>query len=53
MSPQLARAMRDEVEPTHELSGATIHFSPENPLPASLVKAILEARLEEEGSKEG
>jgi uncharacterized protein YdhG (YjbR/CyaY superfamily) len=53
MSPQLARAMRDEVEPTHELSGATIHFSPENPLPASLVKAILEARLEEEGSKDG
>jgi uncharacterized protein YdhG (YjbR/CyaY superfamily) len=51
MSPELARAMRDEIERTHKLSGATIHFSPANPLPASLVKAILRARLKEDESK--
>lgn len=45
MSPELAEAMRDEIERTHELSGATIHFSPEKPLPASLVKRILRQRL--------
>jgi hypothetical protein len=32
MSPGLARTMRDEIERSHKLSGATIHFTPENPL---------------------
>jgi uncharacterized protein YdhG (YjbR/CyaY superfamily) len=53
MSPKLAQAMRDEIERTHKLSGATIHFSPANPLSISLVKAILRARLKEEASKDG
>jgi uncharacterized protein YdhG (YjbR/CyaY superfamily) len=53
MSPELAREMRDEIERTHKLSGATIHFSPEDPLPASLVKAIVNARLKEEATKDG
>jgi uncharacterized protein YdhG (YjbR/CyaY superfamily) len=48
MSPQLAKKMRDEIKTTHKLSGATIHFSPENPLPESLVKKILQARLQED-----
>jgi len=48
MSPQLAKNMKDEIETTHKLSGATIHFSPENPLPEPLVKKILEARLQED-----
>ena len=48
MSPELATAMRDQIKATHKLSGATIHFSPDNPLPASLVKKILRARLREE-----
>jgi uncharacterized protein YdhG (YjbR/CyaY superfamily) len=48
MSPPLAGAMREEIEATHSLSGATIHFSPDNPLPASLVRRILRARLKEE-----
>jgi uncharacterized protein YdhG (YjbR/CyaY superfamily) len=52
MGPQLASAMRDEIEATHRLSGATIHFSPDDRLPASLVKKILRARLKEESDKD-
>jgi uncharacterized protein YdhG (YjbR/CyaY superfamily) len=51
MSPKLAGAMQAEIEETHRLSGATIHFSPENPLPAALVKDIVQARLDEEADK--
>ena len=43
--------MQEGIEETHRLSGATIHFSPENPLPASLVKDIVRARLKEEADK--
>ena len=46
-SPSLARAMKGEIEKTHQVSGATIHFSPENPLRAVLVKKILRARVRE------
>lgn len=46
-SPKLARTMKREITNTHEMSGATIHFSPENPLPAGLVRKILRARLRE------
>jgi uncharacterized protein YdhG (YjbR/CyaY superfamily) len=52
MSPELARAMRDEITKTHRVSGATIHFSPENPLPTSLVKRILQARVKEESDRD-
>lgn len=52
MSPELARAMRDEITKTHRVSGATIHFSPENPLPTSLVKRVLQARVKEESDKD-
>jgi uncharacterized protein YdhG (YjbR/CyaY superfamily) len=48
MSPRLADAMRGEIEKTHSSSGATIHFRPDDPLPASLVKKILRARLQED-----
>ena len=48
MSPKLAASMRDEIEVTHRVSGATIHFSPANPLPRSLVRKILTARQKEE-----
>jgi uncharacterized protein YdhG (YjbR/CyaY superfamily) len=48
MSPNLARAMMPEIKQTHQVSGATIHFSPENPLPESLVKKILAARIREQ-----
>jgi uncharacterized protein YdhG (YjbR/CyaY superfamily) len=52
MSPGLAEAMKDEICETHHMSGATIHFSPENPLPASLVKKILRRRLTEESERD-
>ena len=48
MSPQLAKRMQDEIKATHKLSGATIHFSPENPLPVPLVQRLLESRLRED-----
>jgi uncharacterized protein YdhG (YjbR/CyaY superfamily) len=44
-SPELARAMKEQISKTHTVSGATIHFSPDNPLPAGLVKKILSARV--------
>ena len=46
-SPKLAAAMKDEITRTHRVSGATIHFSADNPLPARLVKKILKARVRE------
>ena len=46
-SPKLAQAMRDEITKTHKVSGATIHFSPDNPLATGLVKKILTARVRE------
>ena len=46
-SPKLAQAMKDEITKTHKVSGATIHFSPDNPLPMGLVKKILGARIRE------
>jgi uncharacterized protein YdhG (YjbR/CyaY superfamily) len=46
-SPELALAMKDEISKTHKVSGATIHFSPDSPLPAGLVKKILSARVRE------
>jgi len=46
-SPRLVQAMRSEIAKTHKVSGATIHFSPDHPLPAGLVKKILRARVRE------
>jgi uncharacterized protein YdhG (YjbR/CyaY superfamily) len=46
-SPKLAASMKSEITKTHKVSGATIHFSPENPLPTQLVTTILRARREE------
>src|SRR5918992_156475 len=51
MSPELATAMRDQIRTTHKLSGATIHFSPDNPLRPALVKKIVRARVKEEAGK--
>jgi uncharacterized protein YdhG (YjbR/CyaY superfamily) len=45
MSPRLAAEMKDEISKTHKVSGATIHFSPSNPLPPKLVGKIIKARL--------
>ncbi len=45
MSPPLAKAMEKELK--HYLKGVTLHFTPEKPLPKSLVKKIVKARLKE------
>lgn len=50
MSPQLAKEMSPEIKKTHKVSGATIHFSPSEPLPKPLVKKIVKARLKEQAS---
>jgi len=47
MSPRLATDMKDEISKTHKVSGATIHFSPSNPLPPKLLAKIVKARLKE------
>jgi uncharacterized protein YdhG (YjbR/CyaY superfamily) len=46
-SPKLAAEMKDEITKTHQVSGATIHFSPDNPLPTELVEQIVRARVAE------
>ncbi len=51
MSPKLALSLKKEVTKTHELSGATIHFSPDNPLSRPLVQKIVRARVKENESK--
>lgn len=49
-SPKLVQAMKSEIARTHKVSGATIHFSPDNPLPSALVRNILRARVRENAS---
>jgi len=46
MSPPLVARMKDELA-GYEVSGATIHFQPDRPLPASLVSKLVRARIEE------
>jgi uncharacterized protein YdhG (YjbR/CyaY superfamily) len=46
MSPQLMRAMKDRLEP-RKASGATIRFTPDDPLPADLIEEIVAARVDE------
>jgi uncharacterized protein YdhG (YjbR/CyaY superfamily) len=48
MSPALAKAMKDTISKTHQASGATIHFTPDHPLPKALVEEIIRVRLEED-----
>ena len=46
-SPKLTQAMKGEITKTHKISGATIHFSPDNPLSTRVVEKILRARVRE------
>jgi uncharacterized protein YdhG (YjbR/CyaY superfamily) len=46
MSPPLTKAMKKDLQ-GYEVSGATIHFTPEKPLPTALVKKIVRARVKE------
>ena len=52
MSPQLAKAMKAEITKTHKVSGATIHFSADQPLPKTLVEEIIRARLAEQSKQQ-
>ena len=47
MSPAYAKEIAPSVQKTHNVSGATIHFSPDNPLPDALVARIVKRRLQE------
>jgi uncharacterized protein YdhG (YjbR/CyaY superfamily) len=53
MSPRLAKAMKGEITKTHKVSGATVHFSADQPLPKMLVEKIIRARLEEQSRPNG
>jgi uncharacterized protein YdhG (YjbR/CyaY superfamily) len=46
MSPKLVKDMEEELS-GYKLSGATIHFSSGKPLPPSLIKKIVKARISE------
>ena len=48
MSPPLMKAMAEELRGV-KVSGATIHFTPENPLPKKLVVSIVRERMKEVG----
>ena len=46
MLPKLARARDGELK-GYDVSGATIHFMPDKPLPAALVTKLVKARIAE------
>ena len=48
MSPSLMKAMAEELKGV-KVSGATIHFTPENPLPKELLESIIRERMKEAG----
>jgi uncharacterized protein YdhG (YjbR/CyaY superfamily) len=48
MSPSLVEAMAEELVGV-EVSGATIHFTPEKPLPKELIASIVSERVKEAG----
>lgn len=50
MSPPLVASMADELAP-YRVSGATIHFTPSEPLPAALVTRLVRARIEENAAR--
>ena len=50
MSPPLVKAMKKDLQ-GYKVSGATIHFTPEKPLPTALVNKIVRARVKELSGK--
>lgn len=46
MSTTVANRFQERLRP-YKLSGATIHFTPEEPLPDDLIREIVAARIEE------
>ena len=49
MSPPLVEAMAEELKGV-TVSGATLHFTPEDPLPKELVERIVQERMKEVGA---
>lgn len=49
MSPPLMEAMAEELKGV-EVSGATIHFTPDSPLPRDLIERIVRERMKEIGA---
>jgi uncharacterized protein YdhG (YjbR/CyaY superfamily) len=49
MSPDLTKAMAVELE-GFEVSGATVHFTPEKPLPRDVVEGIVRKRIADLGA---
>lgn len=52
MIPTLARMRAAELK-AYNVSGATIHFTPDRPLPVALVKKLVKTRIEETVAKYG
>ncbi len=50
MSPDLVESMKQELA-GYKVSGATLHFSPDSPLPDDLVRTIVRARLAENAAR--
>lgn len=48
MSPPLVKAMAEELQGV-KVSGATIHFTPDSPLPGELIERIVRERMKEAG----
>ncbi len=46
MSHSVVKAFKNELKP-YDVSGTTIHFSPDKPLPSTLVKKLVRARINE------
>jgi uncharacterized protein YdhG (YjbR/CyaY superfamily) len=46
MSPSLVKAMKDDLKDV-KVSGATVHFDPNEKLPVALIKKIVKARMKE------
>lgn len=49
-STSTVKIFKNKLKP-YEVSGTTIHFTPENPLPASLVKEMVRSRIKENESR--
>jgi uncharacterized protein YdhG (YjbR/CyaY superfamily) len=52
VSLETVNAFREELK-EFEISGRTVHFSAEEPLPAALVKRIVQARVKENEARAG
>jgi uncharacterized protein YdhG (YjbR/CyaY superfamily) len=50
MSPPIIKAFKTELKP-YKISGTTIHFPYDKPIPAALIKKLVKARIKENDAK--